>query len=65
MTKPSCPKCGNDSFERIELKVKKSSERHSAVVCSSCGAIAGIVPAYNVPYILGKIAEALGVRFDS
>jgi predicted nucleic-acid-binding Zn-ribbon protein len=62
---PTCPKCGNSFFEMKEINVEKAKYRHNAIICKNCGAILSIEQWTSEIYMLGKIAEKLGVRLDS
>ncbi len=62
MTTPSCPRCGNTSFEIGEMKIEKANYPHNAIVCRKCGCIVGIEEHLSVLYILRKIAEKLDVE---
>lgn len=64
MSFPSCPKCGGQLFEMTELQVQNANYRHTAIVCSKCGAIVGTEECMSIMHMLDKIAEKLGVRFD-
>ena len=65
MITPTCPKCGNTSFEIGEIKIKDATYRHNAIVCVMCGCVVGIEEHFSITYMLGKIAEKLGVQFGS
>ena len=43
MATSTCAKCGNDSFEVKEAKIKGTTFKHYFVQCSSCGAPIGIL----------------------
>lgn len=59
--KPSCPKCGNMTFEMQDLHVTEMEFRRSAINCTKCGAIIDTVDYFNTPALLHKLAAALKV----
>jgi len=62
---PTCPKCANTTFEIKEVAVRGANFRHNAIICAMCGAVIGTEEYFSLTYMLGKIGEKLGVRFDS
>ena len=63
MATPSCPKCGNTTFEMKDFEIRNANYRHSAICCSVCGAIVATEEAMSAMYMLRKIGEKLGVQF--
>ena len=61
MATPSCPKCGNTSFEMKEFIIKNASYGHNAIICASCGAIVATEEKISTMYTLGLIKEKLGI----
>ena len=45
--------------------MKGANFRHNAIICAMCGAIVSTEEHFSLTYMLGKIGEKLGVRFDS
>jgi transcription initiation factor TFIIIB Brf1 subunit/transcription initiation factor TFIIB len=64
MPTPTCPKCSSTSFEMVNLPVKNANYAHLAIVCHLCGCVVGTEEKMSVTYMLHKIAEKLGVRFE-
>lgn len=65
MATPTCPKCGGTRMEIQEIAVQHANYRHNCINCQSCGAIVAVEERLSMTYMLGKLAEKLGVRFDS
>lgn len=65
MPSPSCPKCGNTSFEMTEIRIEKANWRHTAIICSHCGAVVGTEELMSIMHMLDKIGKKLGVSFGS
>lgn len=63
MRKPTCPKCAGTSFEIGEIEIRNAAYVHNAIVCSACGCVVGLEEQRSVSYMLGKLAERLGVSF--
>ena len=57
-----CPACSLTRFEMKTLEPEGSKFKLSAVQCASCGAVLGITDYYNVPSLLDKIAQKIGVQ---
>lgn len=38
---PTCPKCGGSHFGIKEFNVQNANYRHFAILCTSCGCVAG------------------------
>lgn len=62
MATSSCPKCGNHSFELKENFPDGSKFKVNFIQCRSCGTVVGLTDYYNVPSLLEKIAEKIGVK---
>jgi len=62
---PCCPKCANTTFEIKEIVIRDARFRHHAVICAMCGAVVGVEEYLSLTYMLCKIGEKLGIRFDS
>ncbi len=65
MTTPKCPKCERTTFEIGAVQIHNARYPHNAIVCASCGCVVGVEENLSITYMLGKIAEKLGVRFGS
>lgn len=61
MATPSCPKCGNTSFEMKEFVIKNANYRHYAIICSSCGTIVSTEELASTMKALERIKEKLGI----
>ncbi len=64
MPTPCCPKCCNTTFEIGGIQILHARYAHHAIVCSACGCVVGLEERLSLTYMLSKIAEKLGVRFD-
>jgi hypothetical protein len=47
----------------VEVTIQNANYRHNAIACSNCGAVLAFEEVMSVMYMLGKIAERLGVQF--
>jgi len=61
MALPSCPKCDNRTFSLEEISPARSNYKFSAICCSHCGAIAGVVDFFNIGQLIHNLAKKLGV----
>lgn len=64
MASPKCPKCGNESFELQEIKVKNSRYRLNAVLCSSCSSVISVLEYFNIGAQLEILGNKLGVKLN-
>lgn len=63
MANSTCPKCDSHNFEiKVSEQVAGTTRIVKFVQCSSCGAVIGTIDNYNVPILLGKIADKLGIN---
>jgi predicted nucleic-acid-binding Zn-ribbon protein len=62
MAYPCCPKCGHRHFATTEIEPTGTTFKHSAIHCSSCGAVVAVMDFYNLGTILKKIAKKLGIN---
>jgi len=60
----TCPKCSNTSFEAKKAEPRDSVYKLTFIQCSSCGAVVGTIDYVNVPELLEKLAEKLGVKLN-
>lgn len=61
MATSTCPKCDNTTFEMKEGRVQNSTFRLMFVQCKQCGAVVGVTEGFNIPVMLQKLAQKLGV----
>lgn len=62
MAKSICPKCEHDQFELVEAdNIKDSKFKIMFIQCQSCGAVVGNTDFYNVPSLLEKMSNKLGI----
>lgn len=61
---PSCPKCGNHTFEIQEIKVRAANFRTNVINCTSCGAIVGVQEFFNVSNLVYKLADRMNLKLD-
>lgn len=71
MPTPTCVKCGNSTFVLEYLTPKGARFKYSAIVCSSCGGVAGLAEFYNIGEqivqqnkAIKSIASKIGVSVD-
>ncbi len=62
MAIPRCPKpnCDGANFSMSELTPSGSEYKYSAVCCSRCGAVVGVLDFFNLGSLLKKIQKKLG-----
>ena len=71
MVPPTCPKCGNHSFELQEAAPLNSENKFLFVQCAACGTVVGVQDYYNIGHLLHdqatllkRIARSLGLEED-
>lgn len=48
-----------------EIRIEKANWRHTAIICSHCGAVVGTEELMSIMHMLDKIGKKLGVSFGS
>ena len=62
MALPSCPKCSGHTFQQSEFSPSRGKFKLTAVHCSTCGAIVGVLDYYNLGNLLVTIGKKLGLN---
>lgn len=63
MANSACPKCDSNLFEIKDChKVEGTQNVIKFIQCSSCGAVIGTHDKYNIPTLLEKLADKLGIN---
>lgn len=63
MAKSKCPHCQHEAFELVEHDdVKDSKFKIMFIQCVACGTVVGTTDFFNVPSLLEKLANKLGVN---
>lgn len=61
MAMSTCPKCSSHRFEMAENEPSGARFKQMFIQCASCGAVVGVTTFHNIPTLLGKIGEKLGI----
>lgn len=59
MATSKCSKCGSPSFETVNHTPANSRYILLFVQCAACGAVVGVLDAYNIGHSLGMVAEVV------
>lgn len=60
----NCIKCGNSSFKYEELTPSGSKFPQGFIVCSQCGAVAGLVSPHNLPTAISNVGNMVSALED-
>lgn len=57
MALSSCPKCGHDSFEMVEVQPGNWRFKIMFVQCKACGAVVGTMDYFNLSTLIHEMEE--------
>ena len=61
MAVSTCIKCGNHTFEMVEVSPQESKFKLNFIQCVSCGGVVGVQDFYNIGNFVKNIADKLGI----
>ena len=62
MAQSKCPRCEHSTFEMKDAAPSGGNFKVTFVQCGSCGTVVGVMDSVNVPVLIEKLAQKLGVR---
>lgn len=62
MAKSTCIKCGNTTFEMVEVLPKNAKNKQTFIQCAGCGGVVGVKDQQSASQLIQILAEKLNVK---